>query len=90
MNAQVWLLIEEIEVGSFADGSTHVTVSAHASEDGAEKAKADWYKEHEGASGSPHAFKSENADDEDEEDEEPSGWCVCGAGVSIDSLGLQP
>jgi hypothetical protein len=45
--ARVWLVVEEIEAGSYADASTYCPLSAHTTEKGADDARDAWRACHE-------------------------------------------
>lgn len=73
----VWVLVEESEDGSLADGNPYCILSIHATEAGAEAARDEWRAEHDGLSG-PHAFDG---------DPDESAWCaICGSGCDFDAF----
>ncbi len=77
----VWVLVEESEDGTLADGNPYCIHSVYATEAGAQAARDQWRAEHGGPSG-PHAFDG---------DPDDSPWCAtCGSACDYDSFGVQP
>jgi len=74
---KIWLLVEEVETGTAADGSTNCVLSAHRTEKGADDARDAW-----------RAAKCEGTSKPHEMDEN-NDWCLtCGFGVTVDSTEL--
>lgn len=72
----IHLLIEEIETGSWPDGSTYCVLGAHRSAKGADDAMAKWRSRH---GEPPHAAVHEDDD----------GWCSqCGCSASVERVEL--
>lgn len=89
----IWLLIEEAESGSLAGGSPYFVISAHQTERGAEAASTAWWGEEcpGGDDGAPHRSDAEGDDEEPRPRASRPDWCaVCGNGVSIDEVELEP
>jgi hypothetical protein len=77
------LVIEEIEEGCYADGSTYSVLSAHSTEKGADDAKDAWRRSHQGSGQTEHAFASgEWGVDAD--------WCAdCECGAVVYEVALE-
>jgi hypothetical protein len=83
---RVFLLIEEIESGYYADMETYQILGAFQSEAGAKAAHLDWQKGHQGDSDENHPFETK---DSEIEMSHPF-WCgVCECGVEIKELELE-
>lgn len=77
---RIWLLIEEPESGTFADGSTHSVLAAYSSAIEADEARAKYGTEGRCESGELHVFT---------EPDKPLSftWCRrCGNGVTVEEV----
>lgn len=76
---QVYLLVEEIATGTFADGTTYAVLSAHGTATGVKAAEKAWRFTH---GEPPHAFSTAEGAD--------AHWCaVCDSGVTVDQVGFR-
>jgi hypothetical protein len=69
----VWIVTEEIEVGSLADGSTYTVLSVHSTEDGAQAEVDQWFTEHD--CDAPEGERNRGGG---------GGWCGCGRAAVFD------
>jgi len=80
---KIWVLVEEPEWRSFADGSTYLVLSAHMSEKQVDEARDEWRAEH---GEPPHKFSSPGFSPTGDGDDD---WCnTCGSGVSVSEVDL--
>lgn len=78
VGSPVWVLSEEKETGYYGDYSTHIIISVHLTENGAEQARMAWLEDHEGNTTESHAFEGDD-----------DCWCSrCHCGVSYGEVEL--